>query len=146
MCTSEPAKAVFLSTYPCFAATSKASPLSQIQACQRSWPLDRGHSPMEVLPKLYLSSLLFSSSCVSTTASVLMPPVVCTLPRDPAECSRQRKERMSSFPPGLGQLSHLPSQLQYATSSSRWSLNDLSTELLALIFEQVCGTPRRLLS
>lgn len=45
---------------------------------------------------------------------------------------------MASYAHGPGQTYHRSQQQQHHQPS--WSLNDLSTELLALIFEQVCGT------
>lgn len=44
---------------------------------------------------------------------------------------------MASYAYGAGQTYHHSQQQQY--HQPRWSLNDLSTELLALIFEQVRG-------
>lgn len=68
-----------------------------------------------------------------------MSPLVCSLPRVLVECSRQRRDRMSSYSPGYG---HTSSSLQHPQqyeqpAGPRWSLNDLSTELLELILEQV---------
>lgn len=64
-----------------------------------------------------------------------MPPIICQLPVDVVECPIRWRERMSSFPSGPGQPSYYSQHLPH--NQSTWSLNDLSTELLALIFQQV---------
>lgn len=64
-----------------------------------------------------------------------MPPIVCRLPVDAVECPIQWRERMSSLSSGPGQLYYYSQQYQHYQST--WSLNDLSTELLSLIFLQV---------
>lgn len=49
---------------------------------------------------------------------------------------------MASYAQGACQpCYHSPQQQQQHQHQPRWSLNDLSTELLALIFEQVCDDP-----
>lgn len=51
---------------------------------------------------------------------------------------------MASYAPGAGQTCyHSQQQQHHHQYQPRWSLNDLSTELLALIFEQVCDSPSR---
>lgn len=65
-----------------------------------------------------------------------MPSILLPFPRDLAECARQRRKRMASYAQGVGQTYHYSQQPQHQ-HQPRWSLNDLSTELLALIFEQV---------
>lgn len=47
---------------------------------------------------------------------------------------------MASYAHGAGQ-TYYHSQQQHHQYQPRWSLNDLSTELLALIFEQVRDSP-----
>lgn len=67
-----------------------------------------------------------------------MPPIVCQLPVEAVECSNQWRERMSSFSSGVGQPSYYSQQYrQHHQQQPIWSLNDLSTELLTLIFQQV---------
>lgn len=85
-----------------------------------------------------------STGALPTTTSFSMSSIIYTLPIVPVECARRRRERMSSSRSGHGQQFHYPQQHQYQhqhpQAQPRWSLNDLSTELLALIFEQVCGS------
>lgn len=51
---------------------------------------------------------------------------------------------MASYAPGAGQTCHhSQQQLHPHQYQPRWSLNDLSTELLALIFEQVRDNPHQ---
>lgn len=69
-----------------------------------------------------------------------MPSILLPFPRDLAECARQRRKRMASYAQGAGQIYHYSQQQHH---QPRWSLNDLSTELLALIFEQVRNSPSR---
>lgn len=85
------------------------------------------------------NSVLPPTSCELLSARpFLMSPLVCSLPRVLVECSRQRRERMSSFSAGYGQPSSSFHHLQQNRPAElRWSLNDLSTELLVLILEQV---------
>lgn len=71
-----------------------------------------------------------------------MPSILLPFPRDLAECARQRRKRMASYAHGAGQTFHYSQQHQHH-QQPRWSLNDLSTELLALIFEQVRDSPSR---
>lgn len=72
-----------------------------------------------------------------------MPPIVCRLPVEAVECSNQWRERMSSFPSAAGQPSYYSQQQcrqqqqHHQQQQPTWSLNDLSTELLTLIFQQV---------
>lgn len=48
---------------------------------------------------------------------------------------------MASYAQGACQPCYHSQQQQYHHHQPRWSLNDLSTELLALIFEQVRYSP-----
>lgn len=70
-----------------------------------------------------------------------MPPTLCDIPRQLVECLHGTSERMSNMPPGYGQPSYQLPRYQYQPNLPARSLNDLSTELLALIFEQVRTCP-----
>ncbi|KUI57051.1 hypothetical protein VP1G_04380 [Cytospora mali] len=88
-------------------------------------------------------SLSFSPS------SSLMPAVaLCPFPRDLTECALQARKRMATDASGPGRpYYNLTQQAQQAQQQQQqqhdhrrptWSLNDLSTELLAMIFEHLC--------
>lgn len=70
-----------------------------------------------------------------------MPSILLPFPRDLAECARQRRKRMASYAQGAGQTYQHSQQQHHHQYQPSWSLNDLSTELLALIFEQVGDDP-----
>lgn len=74
-----------------------------------------------------------------------MSSIISSLPVVPVECTRFRREYMPSIRPGHGQSFYYPYQYQpqhqHQQAQAKWSLSDLSTELLALIFEQVRSSP-----
>lgn len=98
---------------------------------------------METLGRIKISSRhCLSPTRASSHETVPMPPILCDIPRQLVECFHGTSERMSNMPPGYGQPSYQLPRYQYQPNLSARSLNDLSTELLALIFEQVrtpCG-------